>query len=197
LDSSFDAATIETFAMETGLAPPDGDEPEVAAWILGQHRQRWIDFKCSVITAFVGEARATLTSARPGAELGAFLVPDGAVASEPYTGQRLPDLLPFLDWVAPMLYHNILLQPPAWVGDSVEKIAAVAGIKTLPVIQVDSNRDPGLAADWGPPMHLDNWRATLAAVAGRPHTGGLIAFPATSLMAAGRGEALRAAISKG
>ena len=31
-------------------------------------------------------------------------------STEPLTGQRLVDLAPLVDWVAPMLYHNILLQ---------------------------------------------------------------------------------------
>lgn len=196
-DSSFDAATIEAFAQATGLDPSVGTTQEIASRILGQHHEEWIDFKCAVITTFVAEARGTLTSARSGAELGAFLVPDGAIASEAYTGQRLADLLPLVDWIAPMLYHNILLQPPGWVGERLNRIAPQAAGKTLPVIQADANRDPAVAADWGPPMDLDNWRATLAEVAGRSDIAGLVVFPGTSLGETGRGEALRATIVRG
>jgi hypothetical protein len=96
-----------------------------------------------------------------------------------------------------MLYHNILLQPPDWVGRSLNRIVAVAGRKTLPVIQVDSNRNPSLIADWGPPMDLGNWQATLGEVGGRQDIGGLVVFPGTSLRETGRGEALRATIERG
>ena len=55
----------------------------------------------------------------------------------------------------------------------------------------NSNRDPGLAADWGPPMSVEDWRATLAEVAGRTDLAGLVAFPGGSLVGNGRGELLR------
>ena len=42
-----------------------------------------------------------------------------------------------------MLYHNILLQPPSWVAPTLAPVVKVAGKKTLPVLQADSNRDPG------------------------------------------------------
>ena len=197
-DSSFDAGTLEAFTRATGLTPPTDcrSTADVAEWILGRHRDRWVDFKCSVITRFVGEARAVLKSARQAAALGAFLVPDGAFASEPYTGQRLRDLVPLVDWAAPMLYHNILLQRPSWVGDRLDQVVAVAGRKTLPVLQADSNRDPSLAADWGPPVDVGNWEATLAEVAGRPEISGLVVFPGPSLEETGRGIALSSMVQR-
>ena len=90
-----------------------------------------------------------------------------------------------------MLYHNILLRPSSWIGAALAEVVRVAGQKTLPVLQADSNRDPGLAADWGPPMSIEHWRATLAEVAGRWDLAGLVAFPGVSLVGNGRGELLR------
>ena len=67
----------------------------------------------------------------------------------------------------------------------------IAGEKTLPVLQADSNRDPAVVGDWGPPMSDADWSETLSQVAGRSDIGGLIVFPGTALMG-GRGASLRA-----
>ena len=101
------------------------------------------------------------------------------------------DLAPLADWISPMLYHNILLRPPSWIGPAVSKVVRAARRKTLPVLQADSNRDPALAADWGRPMSIGDWRLTLAEVASRTDVAGVIVFPGTSLIGNGRGELLR------
>ena len=93
-----------------------------------------------------------------------------------------------------MLYHNILLRPPSWIGEALAEVLPVAGPKTLPVLQADSNRDPAVAADWGPPMSLGDWKAALAGVAERSDVAGLIVFPGTSLIGNGRGAVLRAMV---
>ena len=193
LDSSFDPGTLSTFEEATGVElPPDTVPAEVRAdWILKRHPREWVDFKCGVITKFVGEARAILKGTRQEAALGLFVVPEVDGRTEGLTGQRLRDLAPLADFVAPMLYHNILLRPSRWIGEVLAAVVPVAGDKTLPVLQVDSNRDPALVADWGPPMSSEDWRATLAEVAGRKDLAGLAVFPGDSLMRNGRGRLLR------
>jgi hypothetical protein len=163
-----------------------------AAWIGAHHLREWVDFKCTMVTDFVREARSRLAAARPAAELGVYLVPEIGGLTEPLTGQRLADLAPLADWLSPMLYHNILLKPPSWISTALAGVLPVAGAKTLPVLQADSNRDPAVAADWGPDMSVADWRAGLAAIASRPDAAGLIVFPGTSLIGNGRGDALRA-----
>ncbi|HET7717868.1 MAG TPA: hypothetical protein VFK86_19750 [Bauldia sp.] len=192
LDSSFDAATLAAFAAASGIEPPwsGGSTAESAAWILRHHAQEWVDFKCRVIADFVADARATLQRARSALGLGAFLVPDGAVASEALTGQRLEALAPLLDWAAPMLYQNILLQPPSWIGAMVDKTVRVMGRKTLPVVQADSNNDPAAGGDWGPPMDALAWQRALAEIGGRSDIAGFIVFPGQSLLDTARGRAL-------
>jgi hypothetical protein len=90
-----------------------------------------------------------------------------------------------------MLYHNIILQPPAWVGSAFKKVSETTGVKTLPVVQADSNRDPNDSADWGPPMSAENFSACLSQVGTQSGIGGLIVFPGRALIE-GRGPALRA-----
>ena len=192
LDSSFDAATLAQFEEATGALPRGLDSTSArAAWIREIDSAEWVEFKCKVVNDFVGEARNALKETKAEAELGIYVVPDVNGLTEPLTGQRIGDLARLVDWIAPMLYHNILLQPPTWVASTLAPVVKVAGKKTLPVLQADSNRDPAVAGDWGPPMSDADWSETLSQVAGRPDIGGLIVFPGMALMGA-RGASLRA-----
>ena len=193
LDSSFDTATLAHFEATCGALPGDlSSTRQKAAWLRDNRRSAWIDFKCQIITDFVARARDTLKSARPEAELGVYVVPDVDCQTEGLTGQRIRDLAPIVDRIAPMLYHNILLQPPAWVGPALARVAAAAPSKTLPVLQADSNRDPNDAADWGPAMSIDNFKAALDEVVAQADVAGLIVFPGAALLA-GRDRALNEA----
>jgi hypothetical protein len=190
-DSSFDTATLGKFEAFSGALPGNLDSISAkAAWISENRLMDWIDFKCRTVTGFVARARGALKDARPDAELGVYVVPEVNGLTEPLTGQRIRDLAPLADWLAPMLYHNILLQPPDWVRFPLESVAQIAGPKTLAVIQADSNRDANDAADWGPPMSVENFSAALAAVAAQDDIGGLIVFPGTAMLN-DRGAALR------
>ena len=191
LDSSFDAATLARFEEASGRLPAALDATSAKAeWIRNHRLREWVDFKCKVVTDFVADAQRVLKAARPDAALGIYVVPDVNGLTEALTGQRIADLAPLVDWAAPMLYHNILLQPPNWIASALADVVMRAGPKTLPVVQANSNRDPALAADWGPPMTDDDWSAALAAAAARRDISGLVVFPGMALMGA-RGEALR------
>jgi hypothetical protein len=194
LDSSFDPATLSLFERTLGIPIPPGNVASRAAWIRTRCFRAWVDFKCKVITDFAREARDVLKTAMPRTELGIYVAPDVAGLTEPLTGQRLRDLAPLVDWVSPMLYHNILLQSPSWIGSALAEVVGVAGPKTMPVIQADSNRDPNLAADWGPPMSDVDWKAALAEATARADIGGVGVFPGASLIGDGRGETLRALV---
>jgi hypothetical protein len=192
LDSSFDPTTLVKFVAAYGALPGDLNSiPAKAAWIRENRLRDWVDFKCQVITDFVAKARSVLKDARPDAELGVYVVPDVDGLTEPLTGQRIRDLTPLADWIAPMLYHNILLQPPAWVGSAFKKVSETTGVKTLPVVQADANRDPNDSADWGPPMSAENFGVCLSQVGTQSDISGLIVFPGRALIE-GRGAALRA-----
>lgn len=195
LDSSFDAGTLALFGQATGITLPTdlSSVAQRAEWIRKSRPQEWTDFKCQVIRDFVGEARQIIKRARPGAAIGLFYVPDVDGRTEALTGQRLSELAPLTDLVAPMLYHNILLRPPSWVGDALSRVVKVVGSgKTLPVVQADSNRDTNVPGDWGPAMSIENWQATLAAVyQHRNDLAGVLVFPGTSLVGNGRGRLLR------
>jgi hypothetical protein len=194
LDSSFDAATLAMFEEATGALPRDLETTSaLAAWIRRNRLGDWVEFKCKVVNDFVSEARNALKEARADAELGIYAVPNVNALTEPLTGQRIKDLAPLVDWIAPMLYHNILLQPPTWIASALAPVVKVAGKKTLAVLQADSNRGPDVSGDWGPPMSDADWSETLSQVAARDDIGGLIVFPGMALMGE-RGASLRTAL---
>ena len=138
-DASFDPATLAAFAKTKGIAIPVALDfvDRRASWIHANHQAEWVDFKCKVVTDFVTEARGVLKQGRSAAELGAYLVPDVDGMAEPLTGQRLTSLAPIVDRISPMLYHNILLRRPDWIGETLGKVTAIAGNKTVPVLQVE------------------------------------------------------------
>lgn len=194
LDSSFDAATLAMFEEATGALPRNLETTSaLAAWIGRNRLDEWVEFKCKVVNDFVSEARNVLKEARTDAELGLYAVPNVNGLTEPLTGQRIKDLAPLVDWIAPMLYHNILLQSPTWIASTLAPVVKIAGKKTLPVLQADSNRNPDVSGDWGPPMSDDDWSQALSQVVARDDIGGLIVFPGTVLLG-GRGASLRAAL---
>lgn len=197
LDSSFDATTIAMFENEKGRLPSFvlDSIASRATWIRNRRFSDWVDFKCGVITSFVRRARDTLKEARAGADLGIYVVPEVNGLTKPLTGQDIEKLAPLADWISPMVYHNILLQPPNWVGEKIAEVATIARGKTLPVLQADSKRDPGVAGDWGPPMSDADWRAVLSEAAHGSEIPGFITFPGSSLARHERGVALRAIIS--
>jgi hypothetical protein len=192
LDSSFDPATLAMFEEAKGALPRDLDTIAArAAWIRRNRLAEWVEFKCKVVNDFVREAGDALKATNAEAALGIYVVPDVNGLTEALTGQRIKDLAPLVDWIAPMLYHNILLKPPAWIASRLDSAVAIAGKKTLPVLQADSNRDPTRTGDWGPPMSDADWSDTLSRVARLSDIGGLIVFPGMALMGE-RGALLQA-----
>jgi hypothetical protein len=191
LDSSFDAATLLKFKEATGSLPDGLDTVSArATWIRENRFRAWVDFKCKIVTDFVRMAGEALKDARPDAELESTS-PDvnGSLSRLPDSVFR--DLEPRLDWGRPMLYHNILLQPPSWIGTALADAHSGAGRQDfLPVTSRPILIEIPVGADWGPLMSDADWSATFSEVAHCSNVAGLIVFPGTALIGA-RGESLK------
>ncbi len=199
LHYSFDRHTLDVFQEESGVNIPSSPEAisQQAAWILSNHYQEWVDFKCNMITHFVKQAATRLRSLRPeGFCLGLFALPMPTDELEGYAGQRLPDLIPLVDFIAPMVYHAILHRPYGWAVSHVESTSSLASGKTLPVLQVDSAEGTASGADWGPPVPTEEWRLLLEAICSNKAIGGMIAFTGTALFQDGRGDVLKKIIAR-
>jgi hypothetical protein len=192
LDSSFDPHTVSQFLEFAGLeAPAPLDAvPALARWIRSEHRARWVDYKCHVIADFVAQARERVRAHRPAAQTGAYLVPAPDERRSALVGQRVRELAPVTDFLAPMVYHPVLHRTPAWVQDSIDEIVRHAPGKAQPVLQVDSAEGTEMGADWGPAVPAEEWREVACHVAERIDILGFVAFTGTALFANQRGEIL-------
>ncbi len=192
LQSSFDAHTLERFwQFAAREQPADLDRvPEVAQCILTEYRDQWVDFKCKVIADFVAQARERVKAQRSDAQIGAYLVaaPDDQRAA--LVGQRVRDLRPVTDFLAPMVYHPVLHRPPDWVAATIDEIVHLAPGQVQPVLQVDSAEGEEMGSDWGPPVPAEEWRQVACHAAGRQDVLGFVAFTGTALFANNRGQIL-------
>lgn len=192
LQSSFDPHTVSRFLEFAQLElPPDcASAPKQAAWILGQHRNTWTNFKCDIITEFVAQAQERIRLHRPAASLGMYLVPAPDDRRAYLVGQRVRDLAPITDFLAPMVYHPVLHQTPEWAAHTIEALIQLAPGKILPVLQVDSAEGAEMGADWGPPVPVEDWRKVASNALKQPDTLGITAFTGTSLFVDNRGNVL-------
>ncbi len=198
LQSSFDPHTLARFQAETGIELPTelGDISNQARWILSHHFTAWTDFKCRVITNFVQQASIRLRKIR-GQDflLGLYVLPFSPELLEPLAGQRLQNLAPWVDMIAPMAYHAILYRPIQWIGEVIQNMTSLVADKILPVLQVDSTEGAEKGADWGPPIPVHEWKDALRLTLNSSGIRGLIAFTGTALFRDHRGESLQAILS--
>lgn len=192
LQNSFDPHTIGCFQDYAGFDVPVSLEsiPDVARWILTQHREKWIDFKCQVIADFVAQARERVKFLRSTAQIGAYLIPLPDDRRAELVGQRVRELGPVTDFLAPMVYHPVLYRQPDWVTETINEVVRLAPGQVQPVIQVDSAEGKEMGADWGPPVPVDEWRRVACDVARREDILGIVAFTGTALFADDRGQVL-------
>jgi len=192
LQSSFDSHTLACFQNETKLEIPS-DLPTTSAkadWILSNHFELWVNFKCAIITRFVSQMSEQLRSIRPKLALGMYVLPMPMPQMQSIAGQNLCDLAPFVDWIAPMVYHAIVHRDISWVKEIRTDVFSQVGRKTLPVLQVDSSEGKEMGADWGLPIPRIEWEELLNETLRETSIDGLIAFTGTALFRDGRGEVL-------
>ena len=124
--------------------------PRQADWILSHHREAWTNFKCQVITQFIAAARERIRVRKGEAfNLGVYLVSAPDEQRAELVGQRVSDLVLLVDFLAPMVYHAIVHQTPAWVAQTTSDVNQLAPGKALPVLQADSAEGAEAGADWG------------------------------------------------
>ena len=198
LDSSFDAHTVERFCEFAELEQPANLEtvPDVARWIHTQHSEKWVDFKCKVIADFVAQARERVKFHRSEAQLGAYLVAAPNDRRAELVGQRVRELRPVTDFLAPMVYHPVLHRQPEWVAETIDEIVRLAPGQVQPVLQVDSAEGEEMGADWGRPVPAEEWRQVACATASRKDIPGFSAFTGTALFADKRGQILAECIAE-
>jgi hypothetical protein len=183
-ESSFDAHTLDRFQAESGIRLPSNlaDTASQSRWIRAHAASEWLTFKCTVITDVVRECAMRLRAVRrQRLSLGVFTLPLPPAELATVAGQRLVDLAPLVDWVAPMAYHAILHRPTAWVSEIVEATAHAAPGQVLPVVQISSAEGSASGADWGPPVSTAEAGEVLHLATERIDSRGVVAFPGSAV----------------
>lgn len=133
---------LEKFQSDTRLAiPPELDAvAKKAEWILRNHRQAWVSWKCRTITSMVAAIAAEARRAKPGILLNLHLVPwrendfDGAAQS--IAGQDPQALAPLVDYLSPMCYAHMVRQDASWISSVVRDIGRRVDKPVIPSVQV-------------------------------------------------------------
>ncbi|MCY4020087.1 MAG: hypothetical protein OXG39_11825 [Chloroflexi bacterium] len=163
---------------------PVGATRQQADWILRTHRDKWIDFKCWIITDFVAQAKTVVDTYLQGKPLGLDIVPARSPQREHLLGQRLNALSPHADCFSPMLYHHVLGFSPGWLREILDELAAQTDRPLVPFVQVDPFSSNSA------PFSVREWEQVLNAVLSHGGCAGLIAFTGNMLHAHGRGRSL-------
>lgn len=131
---SFDPTTLADFTRTTGISLPEG-AGEAAQTLLTTHADQWFAYRALRVTEVVravGErARAT------GKTAGAFVVPLNTHDRYRLAGQDLAGWTEDLDVVYPMVYTELLGQPPHWAAEVTAEARRLFPERVVPLIGLD------------------------------------------------------------
>lgn len=178
-DTCFCKNCLTAFAKDTGYELPEGTTAEIAAKLLGDDREQWIQWRCDVFTDWVREFREILDETRPGGLLGTFHCPwtdterDGALRDK--LAIDLKAQAAYLDVFSIMPYHARFGHPDdvAWISRQTEWLGNYLGIKgepgerhkIWPIIQL---------SDWGEPVPLEQVADVMDHGTKAPATGAMV-----------------------
>jgi hypothetical protein len=178
-DTCFCERCLSLFQEQTGLHLPRRPVPELAQLLLGEHRERWVRWRCDVFTDWVREYRGIRDATRRSALLGTFHCPwsdsdlDGALQAK--LAIDLKAQAHHLDVFSPMPYHARFghLSDPGWISRQVSWLGAYLGIrgepqerlKIWPIVQ---------ASDWGEAVPASQIATVLDHGSRRPATGVMV-----------------------
>jgi hypothetical protein len=178
-DTCFCARCLSRFQSETGVALPEATTAERAHLLLSTHRQRWVRWRCDLLTDWVREFRAIRDATRPAALLGTFHNPwsdeDEGSARVEKLAIDLRAQAAHIDVFSPMLYHARFgrLADPEWISRQVTWLGRHLGVegrpgerhRIWPIVQI---------SDWGEAVPLEQVPAVLDHGSRRPATGVMV-----------------------
>ena len=142
-NTSFDSTSLATFQATKRIIIPDEYETvsQKAAWILENHENSWIDWKCNNIETMVSAIVTSAKAIQPNLLINLHIVPwrenDFGGAIKKIVGQDISHLSKFTDYLSPMCYSHMLKREPDWVSSVVKDFdSQTNGTSVLPSIQV-------------------------------------------------------------
>ncbi len=138
----FCSVCLQKFQSDAGLViPPELDTvSRKAEWILREHKQAWVSWKCRTITSMVAAIAAEARRLKPGILLNVHLVPwrenDFNQGARSIAGQDVEAIAPLVDYLSPMCYAHMVKQDGSWIGSVVRDIARRVNKPVIPSVQV-------------------------------------------------------------
>ncbi len=141
-NTCFDESCLSHFQEETNWVIPTTlkTEMEKANWITENCFDKWVEWKCGLITSMVEEITNEVREIEPDILINVHLVPwrdndfNGAIRK--IAGQDFKQLAPIVDYLSPMTYAHMVKQQPEWVNSVVQDVYNKTQGIVIPCIQV-------------------------------------------------------------
>lgn len=130
------------FSARTGITVPDSvkNTALIAKWLDAHYSDAWNGFRCDLITSMVKELSQTAREIQPGIKINFHAVPwmeeDFGHALKNVACQEIQKIEPYVDYISPMCYSQMLKRDAVWVSDVVAYMNTRAPGKIIPSIQV-------------------------------------------------------------
>jgi len=178
-DTCFCKRCVAQFKRETKTRLPDESTPKLAGKLLGEHKEKWVQWRCDVFTDWVREFRSIIDQTRPKALLGTYHCPwtedeyDGALRNK--LAIDLKSQAKYIDVFSIMPYHARFghATEPEWISKQTAWLGDYLGIKgepgerhrIWPIVQL---------SDWGEAVSANQVNAILDHGTRRPATGVMV-----------------------
>ncbi len=144
MQTCFDESCIKSFSAISGVSIPKEAKTisDKSKWIFSNCEEKWIDWKCGIISDAVKGLSETIKTNNPEIKVGIHAVPwrknDFKSAIKRVAGQDFRELSKHVDYISPMCYSHMLKREPGWISSVVEDINnAASDTDIIPSIQVD------------------------------------------------------------
>ena len=133
---------LAKFSVLQGIKMPDSCRiiSTKASWLEAHRRGEWNDFRCELITSMVRELSEKARQMKPGIKINFHAVPwrevDFNGAGINVAAQDLEKIAPYVDFISPMCYSQMLMRDAGWISDVVSNMNSRVPGKILPSIQV-------------------------------------------------------------
>lgn len=111
-----------------------------ASYILNNFKDTWNSYSCDLIASMVKEIAGKVRTVKPGIKINFHAVPwrdiDFAGANIRVASQDLKKIAPYVDYISPMCYSQMLKRDASWIASVVTEMDKKAPGKILPSIQV-------------------------------------------------------------
>lgn len=130
------------FCRLNGVTLPDTcvTVTQKADYILNYYSHDWNNYRCDLITSMVKGIADKVRSVKPGIKINLHVVPwrdeDFSGANINVAAQDLQKIAPYVDYISPMCYSQMLKRDPDWIASVVNEMDRKAPGTILPSIQV-------------------------------------------------------------